>query len=273
MECMMIQTAVPRAVLILGLVAIVAAGCGKKQPPVARAIPPPPPATPASGTRVPAPPEPVNEPTIVPPEPVRDDRISSASLDDLNRDSPLKPVFFELDSDEIGPPARSVLEENAVILKRYATWAVTIEGHCDERGTAETIWHKQPADHGSAEPSVLESDLAGRRAVDGGHHGRGAGRIWRQEQPGRAHRDQVGTRPGEADGQRVVRLRLVHESDRRSQHRRRFAPVRQLHLSVGLANGPLPRSAGTRSAARHRKQRLVVRPIRLPSRARPIRCT
>jgi peptidoglycan-associated lipoprotein len=137
MECMMIQTAVPRAVLILGLVAIVAAGCGKKQPPVARAIPPPPPATPASGTRVPAPPEPVNEPTIVPPEPVRDDRISSASLDDLNRNSPLKPVFFELDSDEIGPPARSVLEENAVILKRYATWAVTIEGHCDERGTAE----------------------------------------------------------------------------------------------------------------------------------------
>ncbi len=133
----MIQTAVPRAVLILGLVAIVAAGCGKKQPPVARAIPPPPPATPASGTRVPAPPEPVNEPTIVPPEPVRDDRISSASLDDLNRNSPLKPVFFELDSDEIGPPARSVLEENAVILKRYATWAVTIEGHCDERGTAE----------------------------------------------------------------------------------------------------------------------------------------
>ena len=68
---------------------------------------------------------------------MRDNRISSASLDDLNRDSPLKPVFFELDSDEIGPPARSVLEENAVVLKRYATWAVTIEGHCDERGTAE----------------------------------------------------------------------------------------------------------------------------------------
>ncbi len=33
---------------------------------------------------------------IVPPEPVRDDAIASASLDDLNRNSPLKPVFFEL---------------------------------------------------------------------------------------------------------------------------------------------------------------------------------
>ena len=49
--------------------------------------------------------------------------------------------------------------------------------------------------------------------------------------------------------------------------------VRQLPVSVGAANGPLPRSAGTRSVARYRKQRLVVRPIRLPSRARTIRCT
>ena len=64
--------------------------------------------------------------------------------------------------------------------------------------------------------------------------------IWRQEQPGRAYRDQIGTRPGEADWQRVVRLRLVQESDGRGQHRRRFAPVRQLHLSVGIANRPLP---------------------------------
>jgi peptidoglycan-associated lipoprotein len=79
----------------------------------------------------------VSEPTIVPPEPVPESSISSASLDDLNRNSPLKPVFFELDSAEIGAPGQSVLDENAAILKRYGTWTVTIEGHCDERGTAE----------------------------------------------------------------------------------------------------------------------------------------
>jgi peptidoglycan-associated lipoprotein len=73
----------------------------------------------------------------VPPEPVRDDRISSASLDDLNRNSPLKPVFFEYDSAEITPAARAVLDENAATLKSYSSWAITIEGHCDERGTAE----------------------------------------------------------------------------------------------------------------------------------------
>jgi len=65
------------------------------------------------------------------------DAISSASLDDLNRSSPLKPVFFELDSAELSAAGQKALDENAALLKRYASWTVTVEGHCDERGTAE----------------------------------------------------------------------------------------------------------------------------------------
>jgi peptidoglycan-associated lipoprotein len=68
---------------------------------------------------------------------VRSDNISSASLDDLNRNSPLQPVFFELDSSELTEAGMSVLNDNAATLKKNATWAITIEGHCDERGTAE----------------------------------------------------------------------------------------------------------------------------------------
>ena len=34
-------------------------------------------------------------------------------------------------------PARQVMADNAEVLKKYATWVITIEGHCDERGTAE----------------------------------------------------------------------------------------------------------------------------------------
>jgi peptidoglycan-associated lipoprotein len=79
----------------------------------------------------------VSEPVIVPPEPLPVDSIASASLDDLNRNSPLKPVFFDLDSNEISGSALAALNENAAVLKRYPTWTVTIEGHCDERGTAE----------------------------------------------------------------------------------------------------------------------------------------
>ena len=114
-----------------------AAACGGKKPPIARPAPlPNSPTPPVTVARPPAPPEPIAEPTIVPPEPVKDDRIASASLDDLNRNSPLKPVFFEYDSSEITAEGKSMLDANAATLKRYSTWSVTIEGHCDERGTA-----------------------------------------------------------------------------------------------------------------------------------------
>jgi len=110
--------------------------CGGKKAPVARPAPPPP-STASTTPLPPSPPQPVNEPTVVPPEPVTSDAISSASLDDLNRNSPLKPVFFPLDSSEIDPAGKAVLDENAGLLKKYPSWTVTIEGHCDERGTAE----------------------------------------------------------------------------------------------------------------------------------------
>lgn len=132
----MIRSVAAKTAVVCGLVALMAA-CGGKKAPVARPPQPPPATSSADNTRPPSPPEPVNEPMLVPPEPVREDRISSASLDDLNRNSPLKPVFFELDSDAVSSVAQTVLEENAGVLKRYPTWAVTIEGHCDERGTAE----------------------------------------------------------------------------------------------------------------------------------------
>jgi peptidoglycan-associated lipoprotein len=134
---MMMHATMQRAALLMISSSLVAAvACGKKTPPVTRPMPPPP-ATATAPTRPPAPPEPVAEPTIVPPEPVREDRINSASLDDLNRNSPLKPALFDLDSSELTPEAQAVLNGNAGILKQNAGWAVTIEGHCDERGTAE----------------------------------------------------------------------------------------------------------------------------------------
>ena len=126
------------ALLVVSAALVTAAGCAKKTPPVARPMPPPPPANSSTApSRPPAPPEPAREPVAVPPEPVRDDAISSASLDDLNKNSPLKPVYFELDSSDLSPANQKALDENAALLKRYTSWAVTVEGHCDERGTAE----------------------------------------------------------------------------------------------------------------------------------------
>lgn len=125
------------AMSMIFALAVGAAACGHKTAPLVRPAPPPPTTASTAPVRPPAPPEPVAEPTVVPPEPVPSDSISSASLDDLNRSSPLKPVFFDYDSAELAAPAQAALTENATVLKRYPSWTVTIEGHCDERGTAE----------------------------------------------------------------------------------------------------------------------------------------
>jgi peptidoglycan-associated lipoprotein len=132
---MRVRSTVP---LIAALVIAVAAGaCAKKVPPIARPTPPAVASTGGGPAKPPAPPQPITEPVPVPPEPVPEDTVGSKSLDDLNRDSPLKPVFFELDSADLGSAAQSVLQSNAGVLKQYASWQITIEGHCDERGSAE----------------------------------------------------------------------------------------------------------------------------------------
>jgi peptidoglycan-associated lipoprotein len=57
--------------------------------------------------------------------------------DDINQMAPLRPVFFLYDSDELDDTAKKTLDENAEVLKQNAAWVITVEGHCDERGTAE----------------------------------------------------------------------------------------------------------------------------------------
>ncbi len=127
---------------ILAVLLLVAA-CSKKPPVVA-----PPPATspqpfPTSdATRPPAPPASStvgvinSDPTVTSSTPGADP-YANKTPEDINRDSPLKPVYFLYDSDELDEVGRQTLSEDAELLKRYASWVITIEGHCDERGTAE----------------------------------------------------------------------------------------------------------------------------------------
>jgi peptidoglycan-associated lipoprotein len=46
-------------------------------------------------------------------------------------------VFFETDSTELTPQARSTLDRQAQWLQAYNRYSFTIEGHADERGTRE----------------------------------------------------------------------------------------------------------------------------------------
>jgi peptidoglycan-associated lipoprotein len=104
---------------IVPLILIVAVvGCAKKAPapspapPVAQASPPPtpPPATAPSDTT----------PTTT-----------------LVGSGDFQPAFFDLDAYTLRDDARAALDRDAKLLRDNPTINVTIEGHCDERGTAE----------------------------------------------------------------------------------------------------------------------------------------
>ena len=125
------------AVLTGLVVASLAIGaCAPKKPPVARPLPPPPPTTPEMPPP-PAPPAPVAEAPVVTAPPVVEDPMATRTIDELNRESPMQVVYYLYDSAELSPEGRAALDANAAVLKKYPSWTVTIEGHCDERGTAE----------------------------------------------------------------------------------------------------------------------------------------
>ena len=112
-----------------------AAAC-KKNPAVAQAPPPPEPTAPA---KPPAPPAPPTAPAAAPtPRALTEEELmAQKSLDQLNKERPLANVFFDLDSSSIRDDARGPLSTNADWLKRWTATRISIEGHCDERGSAE----------------------------------------------------------------------------------------------------------------------------------------
>ena len=128
--------------LVATLLVVLVTACTARSSPVSPPAPAPaapdisaPPALPPP----PAPPPPAPPPPapLVPPEPIPQNVFASRSLDALNRESPLQIVFFDYDSAELGEGARAALRANADLLNSSMSWVVTIEGHCDERGTAE----------------------------------------------------------------------------------------------------------------------------------------
>jgi peptidoglycan-associated lipoprotein len=114
--------------------ALAVSGCAKKTPPPAPAPPPPPPAAPAPP---PPPPPPPPAPTPPPPPLTEDQIFAQKSLDQLNAERPLADVFFDLDESTIRDDGRTALQRDADWLKRWTSTAITVEGHCDSRGSSE----------------------------------------------------------------------------------------------------------------------------------------
>jgi len=108
----------PRLPLLLAAVSLIAvAGCAKKPP---KELPP-------------APPETTN-PTPVPTAPTGPLPGSQA---DFVANVTSDRIFFDTDSSEVDAEDQAALQSQAGWLSRYPNVRVTIEGHCDERGTRE----------------------------------------------------------------------------------------------------------------------------------------
>jgi len=119
---------------------LAAPACSRRKKPDATPQPAPTIEAPAAVTPAPPPPRAAAQRVedLQPTSPaLSEDSVANRSLDELNRDSPLRPAFFVLDSSDLDEAGRSIVTGNVEVLKKYPSWVVTIEGHCDERGTAE----------------------------------------------------------------------------------------------------------------------------------------
>jgi len=99
----------------------------------------PPPLPPSAPPAVPATPPPAPPPTTddIAPQANEYDRLKEMASDEIDRMGLLKDIRFDYDSADIREADRAVLSENAEALKKFDFLRVTIEGHCDERGTVE----------------------------------------------------------------------------------------------------------------------------------------
>ena len=108
-----------RRVAWVALLVLLVAGCAKKAP-----EPPPAPPTQTEAPPTPPPPPPPPPQPETPPAPT----VTSESF---------SPVFFDFDSYALREDGRAALDQNAKVLRDNASAQITIEGHCDERGTVE----------------------------------------------------------------------------------------------------------------------------------------
>jgi len=117
-------------------VSLAAAGCHHTPPPPPP-VPNPPPAVVTPPPPPPPPPPTRAEPPAPPRAPGEEEIFARKSVAELNNEHVLTDVYFDLDKSDIRDDAKAPLQKDADYLKRWTTVAVTIEGHCDPRGSSE----------------------------------------------------------------------------------------------------------------------------------------
>jgi peptidoglycan-associated lipoprotein len=122
--------------LIFTLIVTVSA-CSKKVPPPPAPAPPPPPAVPAAPPAPPPPPAPAPAPPSTPRALTEEEVFSRKSVDQLNAEKPLTDAYFDYDKSDLREDGRASLQKDAEYLKKWKSIVVSVEGHCDTRGSSE----------------------------------------------------------------------------------------------------------------------------------------
>ena len=148
---------------ILSALLLLAVGACKKAEPEPPAPPPPEPPVeePRPPEPVPPPPEPPVEPEYVSPWP--DDIVETNRM--VHEKGLLGDVYFEFDKSTLTDETRSQLGKNADFLKTRdgENLVITIEGHCDERGTNDYNLALGDRRSNAARDYLLSLGIAGDR--------------------------------------------------------------------------------------------------------------
>jgi len=130
-----------RTLMAIAVVSLLTAACAKKK--VTAAAPPAPAPAPAVAASRPAPP-PAHTASAPPPAAVAEtpkypNAATRARIDELL--AKIEDAYFDYDKAALRPDALKALQADSAelrdILKDYPTYKLTIEGHCDERGSEE----------------------------------------------------------------------------------------------------------------------------------------
>jgi len=116
---------------------VLAAGCHPKRKPVLTEPGPRSSAYPPA-TATPEPEQPVTEgPDIAAVTPGNPSGEDFSVNDATGENGPLEDIRFDYDKAELSDVARATLEKHGLWLQNHRTAKVTVEGHCDERGTVD----------------------------------------------------------------------------------------------------------------------------------------
>jgi peptidoglycan-associated lipoprotein len=101
--------------------------------------------------------------TVNRPAPVQQQAPPPSLTDQQLFDQNIKDAYFEYDSFEIRPQDGSTLQADAQFLNQHPTWKITIEGHCDERGSTEYNMALGDSRAQSAKQALISAGVAANR--------------------------------------------------------------------------------------------------------------